>query len=65
MMKQSDIKVAIALLIGGYLRANEEHPDSLRDCVRAIVGECSDWCEGLPQNDWDIAMSFATRQVGE
>lgn len=55
MMKISDVKTSIALLINGYLRANEGEEDSdksLSDCLDAIELECRDWQENLdPQGD--------------
>lgn len=54
MMKISDVKSATALIIQGYLRANEHsegvpklESSALIDCLTAIARECDDWAEGL------------------
>lgn len=47
MMKSKDAALATALIIHGYLRANEEKPPALLECLAAIRGECNDWSENL------------------
>lgn len=50
MMKQADCALATALIIQGYMRANEEkgnQTDHLSDAVTAIRRECGDWAENL------------------
>lgn len=50
MMKRSDISAATALLIQGYIYANQDeqgHVNALRDAIEAIEGECADWRENL------------------
>lgn len=54
MMKSKDCAVATALVIHGYLRANEAEvasPTHLEDAIRAIRGECDDWAENLSSNE--------------
>ncbi len=50
-MKTKDLAVATALLIQGYLRANEDngHPESynLEDAIGVITKECDDWSDNL------------------
>lgn len=61
MFKVADVKIATALLIGGFLRGNEGESDGptreatianerkqLGNCLTAIVAEVGDWAEGLP-----------------
>ena len=54
MMKSKDVSVAAALVINGYLRANdtaEGTPDSepvaLHTCLGAVQQEVDDWADGL------------------
>ncbi len=50
-MKLSDVSAAVALIINGYLRANDAagNPEShdLMECLGAIEQECKDWAENL------------------
>ena len=53
MMKPKDASIATALLIQGYLRANNADNDAaveqlaLRSVIDAIRAECDDWAENL------------------
>lgn len=53
MMKPKDIATATALMLQGYMRANDEDGTiELADAIRAIVQECLNWGENLTNDEW-------------
>ena len=61
MFKAADIKVAVAFVINGYLRANEgeaTEDENLQAALTAILRECDDWAEGLNSAKPDIEVSI-------
>lgn len=67
MMKSRDCAVATALIINGYLRANDDilSPSPLVDALRAVRGECNDWAENLSSNDAALEPAAITVELLE
>ena len=56
MMKPRDCAVATALILQGYMRANDEDGTTeLADAIRAVVQECLAWGENLTDEQWGRA----------
>lgn len=51
MMKTQDVRVATALVLQGYMRANDDTKDALAEGIAAIRQETDDWSENLEQPD--------------